>query len=187
MKEAHALSLCMADPHFGLVDPLDDSFPDDSIHNAKDPKYEKTFEEWAVMANQVTGISTRLYSEPSDTPYYDQNEKKNELIGPLVKEYVRDKKKRINDYWLMLAEEYEVRKRLYEKQQRKLAKKAQRVSVSSRKSILGKKEEEKKSYYIFTFRDIGKTKCKTFAYLRNFGNNSTSKSYQFCNLFYGKL
>jgi hypothetical protein len=43
----------------------------------------------------------------------------------------------------MLAEEYEVRKRLYEKQQRKLAKKAQRVSVTSRKSIMGKKEKEK--------------------------------------------
>ena len=95
------------------------------------------------MASQVTGISDRLYSEPSDTPYYELNEKNNEVMWPLVKEYVRDKEKRLKDHWLMLAEEYEIRKRLYEKQQRKLAKKAQRVSVSSRKSILGKKEEEK--------------------------------------------
>ncbi len=144
IKEAHALSLSIADPHFGMSnDYVDESQQKDSVREQKDPKYEKTFEEWSIMSNQVAGISDCLYSEPSDTPYYDIHEKSYQLVGPSVKEFVRDKQKRLNKHWLMLAEEYEVRKRLYEKQQRKLAKKAQRVSVTSRKSILGKKEEDK--------------------------------------------
>jgi len=144
VKEAHALSLAIADPHFGLdAYEFKTSLQQDASHEVRDPKYKKTFEEWSIMANQVTGLSTSLYSEPSESPYYEQNERNHASVGPLVKEYVRDKQKRLNKHWLMLAEEYEVRKRLYEKQQRKLAKKAQRVSVTSRKSIMGKKEKEK--------------------------------------------
>jgi hypothetical protein len=141
VKEAHSISLAITDPHFGLNEY---SYGHNSLHEEKDPKYQKTFEEWSIMANQVTGLSNCLYSEPSETPYYEQNEKNHALVGPLVKEYVRDKQERLNEHWLMLAEEYEVRKRLYEKQQRKLEKKkGQRVSVTQRKSILGQKEKEK--------------------------------------------
>jgi len=72
VKEAHTLSLGMADPHFGLHD----YDRQDTLHEDRDPKYQKTFEEWSIMANQITGVSDCLYSEPSDTPYYKQNEKK---------------------------------------------------------------------------------------------------------------
>jgi hypothetical protein len=50
---------------------------------------------------------------------------------------------RLVNYWTELAEEYEVRKLLYDKQQSKLAKKGKQrgVSVSSRKSILEKTSE----------------------------------------------
>lgn len=144
-KEAQGLALSIADPNFGLrtFDSHASLQQPDAPHEVRDPKYKKTFEEWAIMANQVTGLSNSLYSEPSETPYFDLIQEHHGLIGPLVKEYVRDKQTRLNKHWLMLAEEYEVRKRLYEKQQRKLAKKAQRVSVTSRKSILGNKEKEK--------------------------------------------
>ena len=144
IKESHSLALAIADPYFGINDvEVERSYRQTAMHDDKDPKYKKTFEEWSIMGSQVTGLSDCLYSEPSDAPYYEHNERMHTIVGPLAQEYVRDKQKRLNKHWLMLAEEYEVRKRLYEKQQRKLAKKAQRVSVTSRKSILGKKEKEK--------------------------------------------
>ncbi|MGK3735730.1 MAG: hypothetical protein ACI90V_002571, partial [Bacillariaceae sp.] len=144
VKEAHMLAFSFADPHLGL-DTYEFNNPlQASSFEERDPKYRKTFEEWSIMAKQVTGLSTRLYSEPSETPYYEQNERNHASVGPLVKEYVRDKQIRLNKHWTMLAEEYEVRKRLYEKHQRKLAKKATRVSITSRKSILGNKESKEK-------------------------------------------
>ena len=143
VKEAHMLAFCIADPHLGL-DAYEFNNPlQIGLYEDRDPKFKKTFEEWSIMAKQVTGLSTRLYSEPSETPYYEQNERNHASIGPLVKEYVRDKQIRLTKHWTMLAEEYEVRKRLYEKHQRKLAKKA-RVSITSRKSILGNKESKEK-------------------------------------------
>ena len=143
-KEAHALSLSMTDAYFGLDRyKFKESNQYDTPYDIKDPKYQKTYEEWSIMANQVSGLSDCLFPEPSDTPYFEQNERNHAVVGPLVKEFVRDKQKRLNKHWLMLAEEYEVRKRLYEKQQRKRAKKPKRVSVTSRKSILGDKEKEK--------------------------------------------
>ena len=144
VKEAHMLAFSFADPHLGL-DPYEFNNPlQAASFEERDPKYQKTFEEWSIMAKQVTGLSTRLYSEPSETPYYEQNERNHASVGPLVKEYVRDKQIRLNKHWAMLAEEYEVRKRLYDKHQRKLAKKATRVSITSRKSILGNKESKEK-------------------------------------------
>ena len=110
-----------------------------------DPKHGKTFEDWSLMTKQVTGLTDALYSEPSESPYFEQNERTHSSIGPSVKEYVRDKETRLLSRWAQLAEEYEVRKRLYEKQQKKLAKKeSQRssISVAGRKSILGDKETD---------------------------------------------
>lgn len=104
---------------------------------SRDPVYGRSFEEWSVMAKQVTGFADALFPDPSDTPYFKKNERDHELLAPSVKEYIRDRKKRLMEEWTVLAEEYEVRKRLYEKQQRKLAKKARSGSVSvSRKSIM---------------------------------------------------
>lgn len=105
-------------------------------HEKRDPKYNRTFEEWAIMAQQVTGLTDALYSEPSEAPYYEFNEERHKLIGPIVKEYIRAKKIRLNEHWEMLVEEYEVRKRLYEKQQRKLAKKARGSISTTRKSMI---------------------------------------------------
>lgn len=132
-KEVHMLTFSMTsenDPPTGDNSAADSGGP-------RDPQLGKSCEEWSVLTNQVTGLADALYSEPSAMPYYQQNERTHSLLGPVVKEYVRDQKKQLVEEWTVLAEEYEVRKRLYEKQQRKLAKKAQRSSVSvSRQSIL---------------------------------------------------
>ena len=113
--------------------------PQDLLQLSTDPKYGKTSEEWSELARQVTGLADALYTEPSEAPYYEQNERTHGLIGPSVKEYIRDKRNRLVAHWTDLAEEYDVRKYLYDKQQNKKGKKAKRgsVSVGSRKSILG--------------------------------------------------
>ena len=120
-----------------------DPKPSNMTSETQDPLYGKCFEEWNVLTKRVTGLSDALYSEPAESPYYKHNEKTHGAIGPCVKEYIRDKQRRLLNQWTELAEEYEVRKRLYEKQQKKLTKKSQRgsVTVSGRKSILGNKNE----------------------------------------------
>jgi hypothetical protein len=125
---------------FSMISENDDPIRNETIVDSggpRDPQLGKSCEEWSVLTKQVTGLADALYSEPSGMPFYQQNEISHTLLGPSVKEYIRDQKKQLVDEWTVLAEEYEVRKRLYEKQQRKLAKKAQRSSVSvSRQSIL---------------------------------------------------
>lgn len=138
-REAHALGFSMASEN---DQPSVDERTTEESGGSKDPQLGKSCEEWSVLTKQVTGLSDALYSEPSEAPYYQQHERTHVLLAPIVKEYIRDQKKRLVDEWTVLAEEYEVRKRLYEKQQRKLAKKAQRGSVSvSRKSILAGDKE----------------------------------------------
>lgn len=141
-REAQALSFSMSHDVLGMDTHSETIFlPAQPSHETRDPKYEKTFEEWSILTMQVTGLSDALYSEPTETPFYEQNEQNHEMIGPLVKEYVRDNQRKLKEHWIMLAEEYEVRRILYEKQQRKLAKKARgSVAVTSRKSITGHKE-----------------------------------------------
>jgi hypothetical protein len=125
---------------FSMISENDQPIGDETFMDSggpRDPQLEKSCEEWSVLTKQVTGLADALYSEPSAMPYYQQNERSHSLLGPAVKEYIRDQQKQLVEEWTVLAEEYEVRKRLYEKQQRKLAKKAQRSSVAvSRQSIL---------------------------------------------------
>ncbi|KAL3940296.1 MAG: hypothetical protein SGARI_001027, partial [Bacillariaceae sp.] len=144
-KESHMFTLSVAETGMHLECHDDESAAVQKLlEEKKDPKYGKSFEEWSIMAGQVTGLSNALYSEPSETPYFQQIEKNHEVLGPLVKEFIRDKNKRLDKHWMELATEYEVRKRLYEKQQRKLAKKSKgSVAVTSRPSIIGINKEKK--------------------------------------------
>jgi hypothetical protein len=120
---------------FAMASENDDVF--DTGSGPKDPTFGKSFDEWSVLTKQVTGSGDALFSDPSETPYFQQNEHTHSLLAPSVKEYIRYYNQRLVDEWTVLAEEYEVRKRLYEKQQRRLAKKARSGSVSvSRKSIM---------------------------------------------------
>jgi hypothetical protein len=120
---------------FAMASENDDTF--DAGTGPQDPTYGKSFEEWSVLTKQVTGFGDALFSDPSETPYFQQNENSHSLLAPSVKEYIRYYKNKLIEEWTVLAEEYGVRKRLYEKQQRRLAKKARSGSVSvSRKSIM---------------------------------------------------
>ena len=112
---------------------------EDLLELRTDPKYGKTSEEWSELTRQVTGLADALYTEPSEAPYYEHNERTHALLGPSVKEYIRDMNSRLLAHWTELAEEYDVRKHLYDKQQSKKGKKTKRgsVSVGGRKSILG--------------------------------------------------
>ena len=75
----------------------------------------RTNEEWSHLARQVTGPANALYSEPSQNPYYEDHARTHAIIRPLVMEYVDDKRRRIQNRWKELAEEYVVRKQLYSK------------------------------------------------------------------------
>lgn len=90
--------------------------PHSDLENVKDPTEGKTTAEWAQIAKDVTGPVDALYSEPSEAPYFAQNERTHDLIAPLVKEYIRDKHNRLTKHWTELATEYEYRRTLYSKQ-----------------------------------------------------------------------
>jgi hypothetical protein len=144
-KEAHLHSFSLSDAGQNLTYvPMGSSEVENRLKETRDPRYNKTFEEWSVMAMQVNGIADALYSEPSESPYYEQNKRNHAVVGPVVKEYVYDKKRRLTEHWTVLAEEYEVRKRLYEKHQRRLARKARgAITMTSRPSIIGSKTEKR--------------------------------------------
>ncbi|CAJ1953244.1 unnamed protein product [Cylindrotheca closterium] len=114
-----------------------------NLQTGVDPKYTKTNGDWTAIANKVSSLDEALFADPSEVPYYEQCSKLHSLIGLAVKEYVRDKQGRLLKHWTELAEEYEVRKRLFERQQKKLAKKGQQrnsISVGGRSSIMGDKK-----------------------------------------------
>ena len=90
-----------------------------SDNESVDPKHGKTNEEWTNLARHVTGLTDALYAEPSESPYFDQINDAYELIGPVVKEYVRDMKRQLTERWHELAEEYVVRTSLYGKKVKK--------------------------------------------------------------------
>jgi len=100
------------------------------LKNARDPKENRTSEDWAMLAKQVTGFADALYTEPSDAPYYDTTEKQNAVLAPLIKEFIANKRQRLEQRWTDLAEEYEYRKRLYYKKRRSKGKQKRSSSVA---------------------------------------------------------
>ena len=120
---------------------------EERLQISTDPKYYRTNEEWSSAASRVSCLNEALFPEPSDCPYFQHGERNHSLLGTSVKEYVRDKQRRLLDRWAELAEEYEVRKRLYERQQKRLAKKGQQrgsISNAGRKSIFGDKNSSER-------------------------------------------
>jgi hypothetical protein len=117
---------------FGIYNtvPPDDDLPRAQTSNVisdleqqRDPKEKRTHAEWADLTRQVQGLSTALYSEPSEAPYYDQTAQRHTDLEAIIMEYVRDHQIRMNKHFTELAEEYEYRRQLYEQslQQRNLA------------------------------------------------------------------
>jgi hypothetical protein len=75
----------------------------------------KINEEWANEARLVTGLADALYTEPSESPYFEQNNQTHALIEPLMTEQIRKNQRRLQDRWEDLAEEYVIRKAVYDK------------------------------------------------------------------------
>jgi hypothetical protein len=75
----------------------------------------KTNEEWANEARLVTGLADALYTEPSESPFFEQNNQTHALIEPLVTEQIRKNQHRLEDRWEDLVEEYVIRKAIYDK------------------------------------------------------------------------
>ena len=112
----------------------------EALQQVKDPKEGKSNAEWAQLAQQVTGLADALYTEPSEAPYFEANEKNHTVIAPLVKEFIRDKRSRLQQNWTDLAEEYEFRRKSYNrlmKKRNKGRKQNRSSSVAVRHSILG--------------------------------------------------
>lgn len=142
-REAQLLSLSIIMPENEKGD-IGLGVDEAATSETRDPKFGRTAEEWSILTQKVTGQSDALYSKPSDAPYFEQIEKTNAAIGPSVKEYIRDRKQRLMGYWTELAEEYEVRKRLYEQEEKAGSRKVHqehRKSAVGRQSIVGKVSE----------------------------------------------
>ena len=99
-EQAHLESLSLI-PHFPNARSTDSNI--------------KTNEQWSNEARAVTGLANALYTEPSESPFFEQNNQTHALIEPIVTEIVRDKQRRLQDLWEALAEEYLVRKDIYDK------------------------------------------------------------------------
>jgi hypothetical protein len=98
-----------------IADDFSDGTVESYLENVRDPKENRTIAEWSLMTKQVTGLADALYTEPSESPYFEHNERSHEMIAPLVAEYVRDTENKLNKHWTQLAEEYEYRRELHEK------------------------------------------------------------------------
>jgi len=111
----------------------------------KDPKFHRSSAEWALKIASVTGPANALYTEPTEAPFFQLHDTMYKQMAPLVKEYILDKKRKLDSYKSDLAEEYDYRKRKYNKhlmmqRRRKSSNNSSRASLSvSRQSILGGK------------------------------------------------
>jgi hypothetical protein len=110
-----------------------------------DPVYHRSGAEWAQMTANVTGPGNALYTEPNQAPFYKHNEQTFQEIAPFLKERISLKKRKLEAHLCELAEEYDYRKRKYNKHQmlkkrRKNSTNSSRASLTvSRQSILGGK------------------------------------------------
>jgi hypothetical protein len=73
----------------------------------------RTNAEWTNLARNVTGLADALYTEPSESPFFENHNNTHSVIEPLVKEFVRDKKRKLHQRWEELAEEYVVRTQVF--------------------------------------------------------------------------
>lgn len=106
--------------------------------NAGNDSNVKTNEQWTNEARQVTGLANALYTEPSEAPFFEHNNQTHSLIEPIVTEIVRHKQRRLQDKWEQLAEEYVVRKDIYDKTHTVLHKE-KHSTPTSHPSIFGSK------------------------------------------------
>ena len=90
--------------------------PEQPVDVTDDDALNQYFEHWSTLTRQVTGPGDALYTEPSESPLYENNEIKHESVKLLVKEHIRSKTIKLHSRWVELAEEYAVRQEKYSKE-----------------------------------------------------------------------
>ena len=100
-----------------------------------DPRDGTSMLEWAKLAQKVTGFGDALYEEPSQAPFFAYNEEVHAVIGPVVMEYVKAQQEALKKHWGSLADEYDMRKELYDKERSKIE--ASRAGIE-KKSVVAR-------------------------------------------------
>lgn len=106
------------------------------LEESKENKPQRTNEEWTTLARQVTGLADALYVDPTEAPSFAYNEQNNVAVGPLVREHVRAKRRKLHSRFVELGTEFVLRKQIYDEAKADEAK-ADAVSVAQ-------EEEEQK-------------------------------------------
>ena len=81
---------------------------------SKENEPQRTNEEWTTLARQVTGLADALYVDPTEAPSFSYNEENHAAVGPLVREHVRAKRRRLHSRFVELGTEFVVRKQMYD-------------------------------------------------------------------------
>ncbi len=71
---------------------------------------------WSNRARRVTGQFDALYTEPTEVPYYHENNDHFIEIAPIIKDCIRRKNEKLKSRWTMLAEHYVLRQRMHSEQ-----------------------------------------------------------------------
>jgi len=106
------------------------------LEEGKENEPQRTNEEWTTLARQVTGLADALYVDPTEAPSFAYNEQNNVAVGPLVREHVRAKRRKLHSRFVELGTEFVLRKQIYDEAKADEAK-ADAVSVAQ-------EEEEQK-------------------------------------------
>ena len=104
-----------------------------------DSSFEQYIAHWTRRTQDVTGPGDALYSDPSQAPLYESTQKHHQEIRLLVREHVRSKKKKLHHRWTELAEEYAVREKLYEKDNKRDSNSIHSAELGGSFSICGQR------------------------------------------------
>ena len=86
----------------------------DGLEESKENEPQRTNEEWTTLARQVTGLADALYVDPTEAPSFAYNEENHAAVGPLVREHVRAKRRKLHSRFVELGTEFVVRKQIYD-------------------------------------------------------------------------
>jgi len=90
------------------------------LHDCDDPLPPDLVPDLTSQSNsrvrEVNGFGNALYSEPSETPFYESINRNHSAIHCYVKERMRQKNRTLKRRWIELAEEYTVRQKRYTNQ-----------------------------------------------------------------------
>ena len=86
----------------------------EGLEESKENEPQRTNEEWTTLARQVTGLADALYVDPTEAPSFTYNEENHAAVGPLVREHIRAKRRKLHSRFVELGTEFVVRKQKYD-------------------------------------------------------------------------